>query len=216
MSVRLHLCADFAYQEKLLPFLENHDEPGAAAAFSPEKERAAGVTIATLPGARLFHEGQFEGRKVRLPVFLGRRPAEPVDAELQAFYRKLLKAIDAPVFRDGRWSLREPTGWPDNSSFQNLVAWCCLKGDERSVIIVNLSDSPVQARVKVPWEDLSGFTWTLTDALSNAAYDRARARDGVARAVPGIAAVELQCHRTGNGLPPVPSDSSRSPVSVVK
>ena len=69
-SVRLHLCADLAYQEKLLRFIENHDEPRAAATFSPAKERAAAVTMATLPGARLFHEGQFEGRKVRLPVFL--------------------------------------------------------------------------------------------------------------------------------------------------
>ncbi len=73
-SVRLHLCADLAYQEKLLRFLENHDEPRAAAAFDPEKERAAAVVTSTLPGARMFHEGQFEGRKVRLPVFLGRRP----------------------------------------------------------------------------------------------------------------------------------------------
>ena len=71
-NVRLHLCADLAYQEKLLRFIENHDEPRAAATFSPEKERAAAVTMATLTGARLFHDGQFEGRKVRLPVFLGR------------------------------------------------------------------------------------------------------------------------------------------------
>ena len=73
-SVRLHLCADLAYQERLVRFIENHDEPRAASTFSPEKERAAAMTIATIPGARLFHEGQFEGRKVRLPVFLGRRP----------------------------------------------------------------------------------------------------------------------------------------------
>ena len=38
-SVRLHLCADLAYQQKLLRFIENHDEPRAAAAFSPEKGR---------------------------------------------------------------------------------------------------------------------------------------------------------------------------------
>ena len=62
-SVRLHLCADLAYQEKLLRFIENHDEPRAAATFSPEKEKAAAITTATLPGARLFHEGQFEGRQ---------------------------------------------------------------------------------------------------------------------------------------------------------
>ena len=37
-SVRLHLCADLAYQQKLLRFLENHDEPRAAATFSPAKD----------------------------------------------------------------------------------------------------------------------------------------------------------------------------------
>src|SRR5271166_6616978 len=70
-SVRQHLSADLAFQEKLLRFLENHDEPRATATFSPAKEQAAAVTISSLPGAKLFHEGQFEGRKVRLPVFLG-------------------------------------------------------------------------------------------------------------------------------------------------
>ena len=102
-SVRLHLCADLAYQDNLLRFLENHDEPRAAAAFSPAKEQAAAVTTFTLPGARLFHEGQFEGRRVRLPVFLGRRPAEPVNKALRAFYEKLLAAINTPIFRDGEW-----------------------------------------------------------------------------------------------------------------
>ena len=155
-SVRLHLCADLAYQEKLLRFLENHDEPRAAATFSPAKEQAAAVTISSLPGARLFHEGQFEGRKVRLPVFLGRRPAEPVDKALQAFYAKLLAAINAPIFRDGEWKLCERSGWPDNPSFQNLVAWSWVKDDDRRLIVVNLSDSAVQARVQVPWEDVRG------------------------------------------------------------
>src|SRR6516225_627014 len=100
-SVRLHLCADPAYQTKLLRFLENHDEPRAASAFSPRKERAAAVVTSTLRGARMFHEGQFEGRKVRLPVFLGRRPNEPPDKGLEDFYRRLLAAIDNPAFRQG-------------------------------------------------------------------------------------------------------------------
>ena len=36
-NVRLHLCADLAYQEKLVRFIENHDEPRAAAAFPGER-----------------------------------------------------------------------------------------------------------------------------------------------------------------------------------
>jgi len=171
-SVRLHLCADPAYQDKLLRFIENHDEPRTAATFSPAKERAAAVVMSSIPGARLFHEGQFEGRKVRLPVFLGRRPTEPPDEALQAFYVKLLASVKASIFRGGEWKLCECEGWPDNPSFQNLVAWSWVKGSDRRLIVVNLSDSTVRARVRVLWNEVHGQIWRLTDTLSNASYDR--------------------------------------------
>ena len=52
--VRGHLDADLSYQERLLRFLENHDEPRAARTFSPRaREQAAAVAIATLPGLTL-------------------------------------------------------------------------------------------------------------------------------------------------------------------
>ena len=181
-SVRLHLCADLAYQGKLLRFIENHDEPRAAATFPPEKQRAVALAAATLPGIRLFHDGQFEGRKVRLPVFLGRRPPEAADRELQAFYKKLLKVLSRPAFHDGRWSLCDRTGWPDNPSFQNLVAWNWLGVDERYLIVVNLSPGPAQARVQVRWPDTGGGRWELVDELSGATYER----DGDEMALRGL------------------------------
>ena len=46
-SVRLHLGADPAYQAKLVRFIENHDEPRAAAIFSWGEEEAV-----ALPGDR--------------------------------------------------------------------------------------------------------------------------------------------------------------------
>jgi hypothetical protein len=171
-SVRLHLCADIRYQEKLLRFIENHDEPRAAAVFSPPQERAAAITMATQPGARLFHDGQLEGRKVRLPVFLGRRPDEPADEQLLAFYKKLLEAINRPVFRNGQWRLCSQTGWPDNQSFRNLVAYCWSSDYDRFLIVVNLSEGAVQARIQMPWDDLREETWRLLDPLSGASYDR--------------------------------------------
>lgn len=171
-SIRLHLCADLAYQRKLLRFIENHDEPRAAVTFSPAKQRVAAVTAATLPGTRLFHEGQFDGRKVRVPVFLGRRPEECLDGELHNFYTKLLPAIDRLVFREGAWRLCDRSGWPDNASFQNLLAWTWLKDDERYLIAVNLSDCPLQAQVQVRWADVGGGAWRLIDVLSGATYDR--------------------------------------------
>jgi hypothetical protein len=171
-SVRGHLDADLAYQGRLLRFIENHDEPRAAVEFPSAKGRAAAVTVATLPGARLFHEGQFEGRTVRLPVFLGRRPDEPACAELQAFYARLLQAIDHPALRDGAWRPSACTGWPDNRSCEQLVAWTWAKDDERCLVIVNLADGAAQARVEVPWDDVRARRWRLADALSGEAYDR--------------------------------------------
>jgi hypothetical protein len=171
-NVRLHLLADLPYQEGMVRFIENHDEPRAAATFSPEKERATALLIATLPGAKLLHEGQFEGRKVRLPVFLGRRPEEPKDLELHSFYRNLLRVVSKDVFRNGQWQLCERTGWPDNQSHMNLVAWCWHNGDDRYLVVINLSDIQSQGNVKLPWNDLHDKMWQLADVLSGSTYER--------------------------------------------
>lgn len=171
-SVRLHLCADLPYQEKLVRFIENHDEPRAAATFAVQQARAAAVTFATLPGARLFHEGQFEGRRVRVPVFLRRRPDELVDENLREFYHVLLQTLHSASLRDGEWKLCERTGWPDNDSYLNVVAWCWQQGDDRHLIVVNLSRERSQAQVRLPWSDLAGRSWQLRDPLQGVAYDR--------------------------------------------
>jgi glycosidase len=170
-SVRLHLCADPVYQDRLVRFIENHDEPRAATTFSPEKERVAAITTSTLTGAKLFHEGQFEGRKVKLPVFLGRRPDEPVNSDLRAFYHRLLKAINTPAFREGEWRLCERTGWPDNQSHLNLVAWCWHSAGEHHLIVVNLSDSAAQGLVRLPWDELKGRTWQMIDLFTEKGYE---------------------------------------------
>jgi hypothetical protein len=115
-SVRQHLLADLSYQHGLVRFLKNHDEPRAAASFHDKKARAAAVAILTLPGAKLLHDGQFEGRRVRLPVFLSRRPEETPERDMEAFYLALLTETNREIFRKGQWKLCERTGWPDNPS----------------------------------------------------------------------------------------------------
>jgi glycosidase len=171
-GVRLHLLADRSFQERMVRFIENHDEPRAAATFAPDQARAAAVATLTLTGARLLHEGQLEGRKVRLPVFLGRRPSEPVDQDLLAFYERLLPTVSRDVFRDGEWRLCERSGWPDNQAFRKVLAWCWAKEDERYLVIINFGQDAAQARVHVPWDDLDGKGWRLTDALTGETYDR--------------------------------------------
>jgi hypothetical protein len=137
-----------------------------------EKAALPAVAILTLAGARLLHEGQFEGRKLRLPVFLGRRPAEPVDQDLVAFYGRLLQETHRDVFRNGEWRLCERSGWPDNPSCLNILAWCWAKDDERFLVVINFGHEAAQARVQVPWDELRGKTWRLKDVLSDASYDR--------------------------------------------
>jgi glycosidase len=179
-QVHDHLTADVGYQRKLVRFIENHDEPRAAAAFPGDRARAAAVATLTQTGARLVHEGQLEGRRVRLPVFLARRPTEPADADLRAFYERLLTALRDPVFRDGEWQLAERTGWPGNDSWWNLVAWG-WRGASRKLVVVNLGGVPASAHVSLPWDDLRGQTWVLDDASSGERYERSGddLRDGL-------------------------------------
>ncbi|MEU9166329.1 alpha-amylase [Streptomyces sp. NPDC048420] len=169
-SVRVHLSADLAHQHGLVRFLENHDEPRAAAVMPGDRERAAAVAVATLPGATLWHEGQFEGRRVRVPVFLRRGPQEPVDEPLRDFYGRLLPT--AAAVRRGDWRPVTPAGWPDNDTHRNLLAWTWTHTDGRHLVVVNDSDRPAQARLPLPWDDLRGREHRITDLLSGEANDR--------------------------------------------
>lgn len=171
-GIRLHLQADVSYQEKLVRFIENHDERRAADIFTSRELFAAALTVSTLPGATLFHEGQFEGRRVRIPVQLGRRPREEVNIELLAFYRRLLQTIRTARLRETDWQLCELSGWPDNQSCGNIVAWCWSKQEERCLIAVNFSDHSAQALVRLPWDDLAGRTLRLTDLFNGDVYTR--------------------------------------------
>jgi Alpha amylase, catalytic domain len=172
-QVRGHLEADVTYQGGLIRFIENHDEPRAAATFAAAKARAAAVVMSTLEGARLYHDGQFDGRTVRIPVFLTRGPEEPSDPQLRSFYELLLRAVSESGLHDGDWSLCGCTGWPDNASYRELVSWCWSGPSSREVVVVNLSDQPAQARVHLPWQDeLRGRAWVMTDRLTGQIFRR--------------------------------------------
>ncbi|HEY6524689.1 MAG TPA: alpha-amylase family glycosyl hydrolase [Solirubrobacteraceae bacterium] len=171
-SVRGHLQADSGYQEGLIRFIENHDEPRAAATFGPAQARAAAIVISTLQGARLYHDGQLEGSRTHIPVFLGRGPVEAPDEGLRAFYQRLLGALARSDLKEGEWRLCECAGWPDNPSHRELLAWCWSTPGSRHLVVVNYSDAPAQARVSVPWGDLEGKAWQMEDALNGDRFER--------------------------------------------
>ena len=128
-KIRQHLVAGLEYQQHMMRFIENHDEPRAYALLGSGRSYAAATLICTLPGAVLLHDGQFSGRKVKLPVQIKRQPDEDAhdrprrllhDAAARSARpdlpeRRLVSVPDAPDCRGqllapksaGLWLVRE-------------------------------------------------------------------------------------------------------------
>jgi len=171
--VREHLFAGLDFQDRLARFLENHDEPRAAATFAPDVHRAAATLTFLTPGLRFFHQGQREGKRVRIPVHLGRGPDEPADAGIAGFYDRLLECLKDPAFRDGEWALLGcRPAWDGNETSDSFVAFCWTAGTERRLVAVNYADHQSQCYVGMPWRDLDGRTWRLQDLIGPSLYDR--------------------------------------------
>ena len=172
--VREHLLADIDFQDRLARFLENHDEPRAAATFAPEVHRAAAVITYSTPGLRFFHQGQFEGRRKRISPHLARGPVEPPDAGLEEFYGRLLAVLRKPVVRDGAWqALTCRAAWDGNESWDSFVVHSWRgSGGERILFAVNFAPHPSQCHVEVPFPELGNRSVRLVDALGSACYVR--------------------------------------------
>jgi Alpha amylase, catalytic domain len=172
--VREHFHAGLDYQDKLARFLENHDEPRAATAFSPEVHQAAAILTFLSPGLRFFHQGQFEGRRKRISPHLGRGPDEPIQADLAKFYDRLLSVLRLPVVREGQWQLLECLpAWEGNWTWDCFLvfAWQ-TPGHDRLLVAVNYAPNQSQCLVKLPFTDLGNRWWRLQDQLGTAIYDR--------------------------------------------
>jgi hypothetical protein len=172
-AVRGHLLADMAYQNRLVRFLENHDEPRAAHDFPHPMHQAAAVVTYFTPGIRFFHEGQLEGRRIRVSMHLGRRPEEPVDSVLKEFYRKLLACLKCPEVRDGSWQLLEVRpAWDGNPTWDRFLAfaWESEQG-QRLLAAVNYGPTRGQGLMAWPFVDMEGKKVMLEDLMSGARYE---------------------------------------------
>jgi len=172
--VREHFHAGLDYQDRLARFLENHDEPRAAATFSPEVHEAAAIITFFSPGLRFFHQGQFEGRRKRISPHLVRAPQEASDERLGQFYARLLTALERAAVRDGEWRLLEcAPAWDGNWTWDGFLAFGWQRpGGERVLVAVNYAGNQGQCYVRLPLADMEGRTIRFTDLLSDAGYDR--------------------------------------------
>ena len=172
--VREHFHAGLDYQNKLARFLENHDEPRAAATFPADQHKAAAVITFLAPGLRFFHQGQFEGRLKRISPHLGRAPEEGVNGDLGKFYGRLLEVLRHPAVRQGQWQLAEcAPAWEGNESSDAFIAFAWQdSAGARLVATVNYAPHPGQCRVRLPFANLGGGRWRLRDLLGEAEYER--------------------------------------------
>jgi len=172
--IREHFYAGLDYQNKLARFLENHDEPRAASTFAPGVHQAAAVITFLSPGLRFFHQGQFQGRKKRISPHLGRAPEEPVDEQLERFYNRLLVVLRQTVVRDGKWQLLECVpGWEGNWTSDCFLAFAWQgPAGERLLVTVNYAPNQSQCYVRLPFTDLLGGQWRLSDQMEEVVYER--------------------------------------------
>lgn len=171
-TVRAHLLADVSYQSKLARFLENHDEPRAAAVF-PRQRIASVVTLfSTLPGMRFYHHGQLDGLQTFVPMPLAKAQSETTDGPIRALYEKLLRFTQADVFHNGEWRLLDVLSAGDDT-YKDIVAYRWSRGSDQRLIVVNLGSHTALGRVM---EAASGVstTYRFRDRLDESEYLRER------------------------------------------
>ncbi len=167
-----HLTAETEYQKKSLRFIENHDEERAAASLGRDKSKAAALIISSIQGMRFYNDGQFEGKRVKLPVQLGREPDDPPLNGMKAFYDKLLSLTSQEIFKRGKWMLLEPiTSFDNNTSFENILAWMWIFREEKRIVVINYSETVSTCRLKL---DVRGYReeFVINDLLNDQKYTR--------------------------------------------
>jgi hypothetical protein len=173
--VREHLLAAPDYQKRSIRFLENHDEPRAASTFPWNMHQAAAVIAFFVPGLRFFHEGQFEGWHVHVPMHLRRRPDEASDPLVRAFYQRVLACLRDPVVYQGNFQLWQPnSAWSGNATFENFVAFS-WRGARDELLLGVVNYGGTQGQCYVPFSCPPEGKVVLRDRLSEATYERSGA-----------------------------------------
>ena len=166
-----YLFADKSYQQKMVRFIENHDEDRSIAVFGKPKVMSAAVAIGTLPGLHFYQDGQWWGSRVHLPMQLSRTSQEQPDQNLYTFYSKLLEIVEDPVIKTGDWSLVTLDRAEGDFSFENLVSWQWKLGNVFFFVIVNYSEYESVSWAKLGLET-SKSSLDFVDELNNVSYAR--------------------------------------------
>ncbi|MCJ7424576.1 hypothetical protein MUP01_09970, partial [Candidatus Bathyarchaeota archaeon] len=169
-DVRTYLISESDYEDHYIRFIENHDELRAIEAFGREKSKAAAVIFSTLMGLRFFHDGQLEGRSIRIPLQLSHVQLEKDDQEIFDHYMKLLKLANDRILHDGEWILLDSRNVSnEDRTNDNLLSWAWKFGDSFKIIVVNYSGITSQGFIKMP-TDFEDCSIVFFDELTGEKY----------------------------------------------
>ncbi len=172
-SLRAHLSMTSDFHRKQLRFLENHDEPRAAGAFSLERHKAALVILSGLPGMWLLHHHEADGAQIKLPVQLARYPHEEVNQELHEFYQKIL-TITANISKGCRWVLLPVRrAWEENYTAYQFIAYALIAdGQIKNIVAVNFAERGGECYLDLGEFELLEKKYKLFDMLAGVEYER--------------------------------------------
>ena len=173
--VREHFHAGLDYQNKLARFMENHDEPRAAATFSPDVHEAAAVDHVLVPRSAFLSPGTIPGAQDTHLSPSGARSAGTDRPEAGTVLRPAAWpcCVSRPcATASGNCSTAHLPGTATGPHDAFLVFAWQGAGGERLLVTVNYAPNQSQCYVRLPFADLGNGRWRLHDMIGDATYDR--------------------------------------------
>src|ERR1039458_9933598 len=123
---------------------------------------------------RFLYDGQLSGARIKVPVQLARRSAEPSQAEMADLYAQLLMTLPGTAGGQGKGQLSKPrAAWPLNPIVHNfvIVQWQ-KQAPEFDLVAVNLAPHRSQCYAPLSLEHLATHNWSMKDLLGQEHYKR--------------------------------------------
>ena len=154
---------------RMVHFVENHDEPRILSRFHYDVKIAcaASAALLTLPGIRLINFHQWLGYLPQIDVNLRRANDSHANKDIMLFYTRLFKVLDTDMIRYGQW---EPLVVHDSDS---VLAWKWVFGNQHLLVTINFKndwsggrviceDAPIDMR-EIPVHELIYNTTYIRD-----------------------------------------------------
>jgi len=121
-------------QDRYLRFIENHDEPRSATIMkNVNKLKCSIILLLSVPGGKLFYDGQLEGRKNPTLVQLKQNHKEEINASIYKAYSELLQLFKKIKSKPTLWQVL------DTKDGQDIIILSWKNVDQIYLVVINWS-----------------------------------------------------------------------------